>query len=375
MKHNPVFDEGLKKVRDCIAFKNSKVVSTYQGQSVPATYTDGITLAEYMNDTERGIGCFLDFLKRVNDEAPIDCLNQAYPGAHYAALTIAWWSRLKRPGKELPPDAVWQVEEINRMLDTDYELIAKEGPGPVTARIFPQIIDQVEIEHFHRFNGPDFPKTMQRYVDAGYPVLSSGIVVPPFETLCGGRSMGFFFLDCYKKIDSIKAAQDAMMPGLFEDINAIEMDDYIIGRWIGGWRGASNMINKKIWDTLVWPYMKELALCLLKKGITPILHLDSCWDRDLEHLLELPAKTCIVNFDGTTDIRLARKVLGDHMAIMGDVPSQILTVLSREEIIDYCKRLINDIGSQGLFLTAGCDAPTRSKYENIVAIHEAARDC
>lgn len=374
MKHNPIFDARLKKIKDCIAFKNEKVVSPYMGQSVPPTYTDGITLAEYMDDTERGLQCFIDFMDRINSEAPVDGINFAYPGAHQAALTLCWWSHVKMPGKELPPDAVWQVVEKNNLLDSDYELIAREGAGPVMNRILPTLIDMSEIEKFLKFYGPDFPAVMQKYADAGYPVLNSGLVCPPFETLCGGRSMGQFFMDCYKKIDLIKAAQDAMMPALYAQIDSIEMDDFIIGRWVGGWRGASSMVNRKIWDTLVWPYMKDLALYLLKKGITPIFHLDSCWDRDIERFLEMPAKTCIMNPDGMTDMRRARKILGDHMALMGDVPSQMLTVSSKEQIKDYCKRLLDDIGPQGLFLTAGCDAPSCSKYENLVAIHEVARD-
>lgn len=375
MIHNDVFDARLEKVKECIEGKNKKVVSTYMGQAVAPSFYDDITLAEYMDDTERGFNLYLDFMNRLSQDAPIDCTNFGYPGAHYAALSLVWWSRLKRPGYELPPDAVWQVEEKCHLLDTDYELIANGGLEQVQNRILPEVIDDMgQIERFMNFYGRDFGMYMQRYADAGYPVLNTGLVCPPFETLCGGRSMNKFFMDCYKKMDLIKAAQDAMMPALHAQIDSIQMDDYIIGRWIGGWRGASNMVSRKIWDVLVWPYIKELADHLIAKGITPIIHMDACWDRDLERFLELPAHKCIINTDGMTDLRKARRVLGDHCAFMGDVPSQMLTVSSKEEVKDYAKRLIDDIGPQGFFLTAGCDAPSCSKYENLVAIHEVAAE-
>ena len=376
MTYSPIFEERLQKVKDCIAFKNKKVVSTFMSQSVAPSFYDDITLAEYMDDTERGFQLYLDFLDRISREAPIDCFNFGYPGAHYAALTLCWWSRLKRPGHELPPDAVWQVEEKDVMLDSDYDTIANGGLAEVQARILPQVMDDIpgEMAKFNSFYGEDFLTYMRRYAEAGYPSLNSGLVCPPFETLCGGRSMGKFFMDCYKKLDKVKAAQDAMMPALHAQIDAMPVDECIIGRWVGGWRGASSMVNRKIWDTLVWPYMKELAEHLAARGFTPIMHLDSCWDRDIERFLELPDQKCIINTDGMTDLRKARKILGNHVAIMGDVPAQMLTVSSKQEVKDYARRLLDDIGPQGFFLTAGCDAPSCSKYDNLVAIHEVAEE-
>ena len=375
MIYNEVYDARYRKVKACIESKNEKVVSTFMGQATPPSFYDDITLAEYMDDIPRGFQKYLDFMDRISKEAPIDCINFGYPGAHYVALTLCWWSKIKRPGHELPADAVWQVEEKNTMLDSDYETIANGGLEEVQKRVLSQVLDDMSaLDDFNKFYVTDFDMYMRKYVDAGYPVLNSGLVCPPFETLCGGRGMNKFFMDCYKKLDIIKAAQDAMMPALHAQIDAMPKEDYMIGRWIGGWRGASNMVSPKIWNTLVWPYMKELALHLIERGFTPIMHLDACWDRDLERFGELPAHKAILNTDGMTSLRKAREILGDHCALMGDVPSQMLTVSSKEEIKEYARRLIDDIGPKGLFLTAGCDAPSCSKYENLVAIHEVAAE-
>jgi len=375
MIYNEVYDKRYHKVKSCIALENDHVVSTYMGQAVPPTYTEGITLAEYMSDSQKGLECFIDFVNHLNEQASIDCINFGYPGGHQGALTISWWSKIKMPGKEMPPDSVWQVEEKKMVEDSDYDVILKEkNTSSVTARILPQIIDQEALDRFFNFYGKEFAGVMCRYVKEGYPVLNCGLLCPPFETLCGGRSMNAFFMDCYKQLDKIKAVQDIMMEGIRQQIASLPTEDYIIGCWVGGWRGASNMVNRKIWDTLVWPYMKETALLLIKRGITPIMHLDACWDRDIERFSELPAKKIILNTDGMTDLRNARKILGNHAALMGDVPSQMLTVSSKEEIKDYVRRLLDDIGPKGTFITAGCDAPSCSKYENLLAIHEAAQE-
>jgi uroporphyrinogen-III decarboxylase len=133
------------------------------------------------------------------------------------------------------------------------------------------------------------------------------------------------------------------------------------------------MVNQKIWDKLVWPYMKELAELVAAKGKIPIMHLDASWDRDIERFKELPAKTIILNTDAMTDLRRAKKLLGDHAAFMGDVPVQMLAISSKEEVADYTKRLIDDVGAAGLFLCPGCDAPATAKFENMAAIYETAQ--
>ena len=379
MMYNPVYDARYQKVMDCIAFKNEHVVSTQMGQAVAPSFDDSITLAEFMDDTQKGIDAFIRFVDGLNERAPIDCINFAYPAGHKAALTMCWWSKLNMPGHELPEDAVWQVEESERMSRADYDTIIEEGSSAsVQQKVIGDLVTEQEIGAFFDYYVINNDKYSMQYVDAGYPVLNSGIACPPFETLCGGRSMSKFFMDCYKILDKVKAVEDIMFEELKAQLESLpdaeSKPPYMIGRWVGGWRGASNMVNPKIWDQLVWPYMKGAAEILLTKGITPIFHLDACWDRDLERFLELPPKTCIINPDGMTDMRRAREILGDHMALMGDVPSQMLTVCSKAEIEDYVRRLINDIGPQGLFIAPGCDAPGSSKYENLVAIHEVAQE-
>lgn len=374
LTYNDTYKANLQKVRDAVAFKNEHMIPCYQGQSVPPTYTEGITLAEYMNDTDRGLKCYLDYMKKLSSEVPIVCNDLAYPGGHEIGLTIAWWSKVKMPGRELPPESVWQVDERQVIDDSDYDLILKEGSAGVQQRILNQFISPETFAEVAKFQKKT-PEVQQAYVDLGLPVVGNfTMVINPFETLCGGRSMGKFFMDCYKQPDKIKAVQDVMIEEVVKGVLDTPTTDYEIGAWVGGWRSASNMVNQKIWDNLVWPYMKRCAEAVLEKGLIPIMHLDANWDRDIERFKELPKQKFIINTDGATDLRHARKVLGDHCALMGDVPSQMLTVSSPEEIKDYCRRLVDDIGPEGFFLTPGCDAPSCSKYENLVAIYEVAAE-
>jgi uroporphyrinogen-III decarboxylase len=106
--------------------------------------------------------------------------------------------------------------------------------------------------------------------------------------------------------------------------------------------------------------------------VTPIFHLDSNWDRGLEHFREMPEKKCVMGLDSKTDIRLARKTLGDRMCILGDVPPELLAFGTPEKVSGHATELIRDIGPEGYILASGCDVPANAKKENIKAMREAA---
>jgi len=186
--------------------------------------------------------------------------------------------------------------------------------------------------------------------------------------------MSQFFMDCYKVPDKIEKAIDVMLPGSIAGMLASMNPQYGNGAWVGGWRGASALVSPKIWNRLVWPGMKSMALALVENNHVATFHLDQCWDRDIERFLEMPAKKSIINTDGMTDLRKARKILGQHVAIMGDVPAPLLATGTTQEVKDYVNKLIDDIGPKGLFITAGCDAPANTKFENMVAMFQAAND-
>jgi hypothetical protein len=107
-------------------------------------------------------------------------------------------------------------------------------------------------------------------------------------------------------------------------------------------------------------------------GLIALLHLDSNWTRELECFKELPMGRCIMALDGETDIFQAKKVLGDHMCIMGDVPASMLFLDTPDNVYAYCTRLIRKLGPEGFILQSGCDIPANAKLENVQAMVAAA---
>jgi len=91
-------------------------------------------------------------------------------------------------------------------------------------------------------------------------------------------------------------------------------------------------------------------------------------------LQELPAKKCVLNPDGMTDVRKFRELLRDNMAMMGDVPASLLVAGTPDEVYTYVADLVRDIGVTGLLLCPGCDAPINTKPENMAAFVAASHE-
>jgi uroporphyrinogen-III decarboxylase len=144
--------------------------------------------------------------------------------------------------------------------------------------------------------------------------------------------------------------------------------------WIGGWRSAPCLLSPRMWNRFVWPYFRRLVQEVVDAGLIALLHLDSNWTRELERFRELPRAKCIMALDGETDIFKAKKVLGNHMCLMGDVSASMLYLEEPEDVYDYSAKLIRELGPEGFILHSGCDIPANAKLENVKAMVAAATE-
>jgi len=58
----------------------------------------------------------------------------------------------------------------------------------------------------------------------------------------------------------------------------------------------------------------------------------------------------------------------------GDVPASMFAFGTPDEVYNYCRKLIQEIGPDGFILQSGCDIPTNAKLENVQAMVSAARE-
>jgi len=353
-----------KRIRDAVALRTpDRVPVVPNGPAWPGRAL-GVPISEIALNPPVSRRTIVDAYTSLGD---IDGIQS--PAYHVCTLSIQWLSRVKVPGRELPADELWQVDEAEIMKVEDYDAILSEGFAPWLERYYRERLPGT-LEDFAAFSAT-VPEAMALCRERGVVPFTPVVATIPYEYFCGGRSMKEFLLDLYRHGEKVQAAMDAALPVLIENMRGAIRTFGLMGLWIGGWRSASQFIAPRLWERFVFPYFKAMVEAAVEEGAVPVLHFDADWTRDLERLRELPGGKCVLSLDGKTDIFRAKKVLGDHMCLMGDVPPSLLSLGTPQEVTAYCKRLIREVGPGGFILTSGCDVPIDARYENVKAMVEA----
>ncbi len=73
-----------------------------------------------------------------------------------------------------------------------------------------------------------------------------------------------------------------------------------------------------------------------------------------------------------TDLKKFKQLVGDRMAMMGDIPASLLVAGTPDDVYKYVREQIELFEGTGLILCPGCDAPINAKPENMDAFVAAA---
>lgn len=368
MNTEELYQQRLSRILKAVALEKpdrTPVVLQYSGFAAQVTNT---AMADFLSSPARNIEAMIQAYHLVGDG---DAINY---GAFWPyALSYDFMSKVRVPGVDLPENEMWQVVETELMISSDYDLIFKKG-WPAFSEEFmkKRVFDDAPAEFFPPHRKPI--NAREKWRANGVPVLSGGDITTPIEVLCGARSLMEFAIDLTQIPDRVQAAMDEIVPHLAHKAIGRASRLGYPAVWIGGWRSAPCLLSPAMWNRFVWPYFRQLVDEVVDEGLIAVLHLDSDWTRELERFRELPRAKCILALDGETDIYKAKEILGDHLCIMGDVPATLLYMETPDNVYEYSRKLVRELGPQGFILHSGCDIPTNAKLENVRAMVTAAID-
>lgn len=374
-KFETTLDKRLERTMNAISMKPvDKIPFHYSGPACMARM-EGMAINEFVHDFDKATDACIHFL---NEHPGIDAIHS--PTMYPPVLANLWLSEIRTPGEELPDNELWQVVEHDNMQLEDYERIIQMGYGAWRDEYFNKYLGNIAEKTAPFIDS--LPMTYGRIRrEANVPIMKEGPdAASPIESIAGARGLVNFFMDIMDEPELVKKAMDVAFDHLYRTYTGSLDSMAAAGAkpsscWIGGWRGAPAMLSHDAWMEYVWPYIRRFIDATLDRGILPILHFDSCWDSEIETLKELPPRSCLLMLDGSTDMRHARGILGDHLAMMGDVPSNILAYGTDNQVYEYVTKLIDDCGSKtGLIISSGCDCPMNAKPENVNAMIQAAMD-
>ena len=364
MHHTQLLTDRFNRIQRAVNLEKQDripVVLEYSGFAAHITRTP---MREFIESPAKATALMIQAFK-ITGEA--DAIN--YGSFSPYGLCELFGAKVKVPGYDLPDNDMWQVLETELMHISDYDEILDIGWENFFNKFMTEkILNDADMRLLNKGNKAF--NVRDAWSKINVPVLSGGDITTPFDLLCGARSLENFFMDLIQIPDKIEAVMDEIVTTLARPKcrQAKKMGYPMI--WIGGWRTAPCMISPQMWDRFVWPYFSRIVNEVVDAGLTAILHLDSNWTRELKRFKELPERKIIMALDGDTDIFRAKKELGGHLCIMGDVPPGLLAFGTRFEVARYCTKLIRELGPEGFILHSGCDIPTNAKLENVQAMVE-----
>jgi hypothetical protein len=338
-----------------------------------ATYC-GITKADFMWNRGRRIEAIL---KTMRELGPWDITFMAE--TVIPALLAGAPARVRWPGKDLPADEIHQFEEFELLTPDDYGLLVKTGLSRflqnVTRRLHPEIT-------FLKGLGMGLGLVYEinkhaRMVRAAGAEPAVGFIIPGplFEFFSLGRSMIPMSLDLFDRPEMIKAAGKVWAKAMTSLALRFTKLVGIPRVFIGLSRSSPSLISPQHFEEFILPELDYMVNTLIDAGRTPLFHMDTDWSRCIHYFRRFPAKKCIMELDGSTDIFKAREIMAGHTCIMGDVPAYLLAFKPKDEVMAYCKRLIEEVGRDGGFiLSSGCSIPANARAENVKALIEAAEE-
>lgn len=324
----------------------------------------GVKLSDFCSSLKFSNKVMVESIKDLGD---LEGFDSAFVAANLFPMSLM--TRIKLPGRELPENTLWQLDEKELMTVEDYDTIIDKGWTPFMLDYVKNRLN-IDLEPLLA-ELADTPEMVKNFEDAGYFVYSPLVINLVTERISGGRSMQRFIRDMYRIPDKVEAVIDVIQQETINDLRQQIRATNSKIVFISPARGASEFYSPKLWERFIFKYLKEVAEAILEEGAVVNFHMDSNWERDLEYFRVFPKGRCVFEADGATDIYKIKEVLGDRMCIKGDVPAAMLTLGTPEEVYNYCSRLINDMGP-GFILSTGCAIPVNAKVENVKAMIAAA---
>jgi hypothetical protein len=333
------------------------------------------TLADYFNRPEYIDNLQIEAAKLPDlaemDSGPVCGWVSAPEMERFASMFFA---NMRLPGRELPPDALWNIDEQGPMTEADYDMVIEKGWEHTTQELYKRIgFDPAKAPPPDMaYLGPLFGRIAQLGKTS---INGKGLFpFPPFEVLSGARKLNNFVRDLRRIPDKVRAALDVIEDASVKETIRQCQQRPLEFAFIGGTRSGSTFISPATFEKFYFTYYRKLVPAMKAINVRTWLHMDNDWSGFLHYFREFPKGQCIWDPDQMTGILKIKEALGDRMCITGDVPPSLLSVGTPDECYAYARKLCAEMGKTGFIMSAGCMAPIDAKRENIAAVIAATVD-
>jgi uroporphyrinogen-III decarboxylase len=319
-------------------------------------YTDELTLQAFQ----------LPIINEI-DSAPMIGFTTEAGMTAFAATS--YFAKIKIPGRDLPEDAIWNIDEVGPMTAEDYDTVIDKGWEYMTAELYKRIgfdpasMPPPDMEYTNELNA--------KIAALGKTSLEINpfLPMPSFEVISGARKMPEFFKDLRRIPDKVKAVIDIVDEAAINKmVGALKSGPPCAYGFIGGTRAGSDFISARVYEKYYHPFYHKIVPAMREVNVKTWFHNDSDWSGFLQYFTEFPKAQCIFDPDHLTPMEKLKEVLGDRMCIEGNIPPALLAVGTPDDCYKAARDLIDLMGDTGFMMGVGCGVPVNAKRENVEAV-------
>lgn len=406
---NPAYDERLKLVMDCVNLKQPHRMPTALFSTFwPGKY-GGYTCRQLMYDNETLQSVMLRIVEDLNPDLVYPPALTAIPGG---LLDVSGFLQLQWPGHGVDDNRPYQYLDKEYMSAAEYDDFLFDPTGFYFSKYLPRVATAFEgLEGLGSYAGSSylgvlyqaaiftdqrmakaftnlahvgqhavgfFGNTMQlmgKLAAMGYPSGIGGVCVGPYDTIADFfRGATNMMKDLFRHGDKVLEVLDKMAVLILRQLAAqkptfVTPFIFIPVHWAG-----DSFMSQKQFEKFWWPSFRKLLMGIIDMGLVPMPLWESDVTKRLEIIKDIPAGKCIYCFE-STDMVKAFEVLGDVVALRGNVSSSSLTTGTPEQVDAEVKRLVDNVWNKGgnLIMDGGSSIPDESRVENVRAMYAAVR--
>ena len=371
-------------------------------------YNAGISFRTMMYDAEAMRNAWLKFMYDFPDMDTYHGPTLVSPGKIMEALQL---QTQKWPGYGLPEDATFhQFVEGEYMKADEYDSYMHDAADyairvnlPRTTGLFKPFENLPPVRALGQgmtwvslFMNPEILKTFQTLMDLapelekwqkvirevseqvvaeGYPSLRGmAMAGAPFDALADMlRGTHGIAMDMYRQPEKIIEAVEYALPSAIQQvIRAADMSDSPV-IFMPLHKGDDTFMSDAQFEKFYWPTFRKLLLAMIDEGLVPYPFAEGKFNNRLKQIADMPKSGVVWYFD-QTDMKEAKKVLGNVSCIAGNTPSSLMVTGTPAQVKESCRRLIEDCAPGGGYILTGGAGIDRGNPDNLRVMMEAAKE-
>jgi uroporphyrinogen-III decarboxylase len=370
----------------------------------------GATLADTFYNSDKAGRALMKFLEDFQPEYQVLGMSAAFG----RILDLLGYRVYRWPGGNLPDNVPFQYVEGEYMAADEYDRLIRNPEGFLLRTYLPRAFDKlhglellpnlynaVEISGIGMLLGPLSQPPLRAAIDRilqaadmmkesagmtmgigaqvikrwGIPGILGGVTFAPFDIISDTlRGTQGALMDMYRRPDQLLAACEVLTPISVDMADSMKVPGMPPFVFIPLHKGADGFMSNDQFMHFYWPSLKAQLLGMIDAGLIPILFVEGSYNKRLDIIAAsgLPPGKTIWWFD-QTDMKEAKKKIGDWACIGGNVPSSLFITGTAHQMEDYCRALIENAGAGGGFFLAPGVAPESAKAENVHAFIDSTK--